>query len=269
MNTSSPTSTSPISAISATLDSTLGGRAAVVRCRGVVKTYGSGNSAVRALRGVDIDVGSGELLMLVGPSGCGKTTLISVVAGVLDRDAGECTVLGEDYSKMSSSARARFRGRNIGFVFQQFNLIPTLSIAENAAVPLLINGMGRKQALAQATELLAQVGLGDRAKDFPMRLSGGQQQRVAIARALVHRPRIIVCDEPTSALDHVTGQKVMELLRAVAAGNDLSLLVVTHDQRIFEFADRIAEMDDGRINRVSTGAGHARAAVRYAEDASK
>lgn len=241
----------------------------VVRCRGVVKTYGAGNSAVRALRGVDIDVAAGELLMLVGPSGCGKTTLISIVAGVLDRDAGECTVLGVDYSKMSSSQRAKFRGRNIGFVFQQFNLIPTLTIAENAAVPLLIGGVPRKRALAEATELLAQVGLGDRARDYPMRLSGGQQQRVAIARALVHRPRIIVCDEPTSALDHVTGQKVMELLRSVAAGNDLSLVVVTHDQRIFEFADRIAEMDDGRIKRVSTGEGHAHAAVALVEDQSK
>ncbi len=239
----------------------------VVSCRGVVKTYGSGNSAVRALRGVDIDVAAGELLMLVGPSGCGKTTLISVVAGVLDRDEGECTVLGQDYARMSSGARAEFRGRNIGFVFQQFNLIPTLSIAENVAVPLLIGGAPRKQALAAAAELLSQVGLGDRTRSFPQKLSGGQQQRVAIARALVHKPRIIVCDEPTSALDHVTGQRVMELLRSVAAGNDLSLLVVTHDQRIFEFADRIAEMDDGRINRITTGEGHDKAAHLHAEHA--
>jgi putative ABC transport system ATP-binding protein len=221
-----------------------------IRCRGVVKTYGTGTSAVRALRGVDIDVASGELLMLVGPSGCGKTTLISVIAGVLERDGGECSVLGQDYEKMSSSARAAFRGKNVGFVFQQFNLIPTLSIAENVSVPLLINGVGRKEAIERSKEMLAKVGLGDRTNDEPRKLSGGQQQRVAISRALVHKPKLLVCDEPTSALDAATGHKVMELLKTVAAENELSLVVVTHDQRIFEFADRIAEMNDGHIESV-------------------
>jgi putative ABC transport system ATP-binding protein len=222
----------------------------------VTKTYGTGPSAVRALRGVDLDVARGELLMLVGPSGCGKTTLISVIAGVLERDSGECMVLDQDYASMSSAARSRFRAQNVGFVFQSFNLIPTLSIAENVAVPLLINGMARHKAIAQAKDVLAQVGLGDRTDDVPSRLSGGQQQRVAISRALVHRPKLMVCDEPTSALDHATGQRVMELLRSVASGADLSLVVVTHDARIFEFADRMAEMDDGRIVKISTGQGH-------------
>ena len=231
----------------------------VVSCKGVKKTYGSGNSAVRALRGVDVDVHRGEMLMLVGPSGCGKTTLISVVAGVLDRDEGECTVLGADYARMSQAQKAAFRAVNIGFVFQAFNLIPTLTIAENVAVPLLINGVPRKQAVDRAREVLAKVGLGDRTNDEPRRLSGGQQQRVAISRALVHNPKLIVCDEPTSALDHATGQKVMELLRSVASAGGLSLVVVTHDQRIFEFADRIAEMDDGHVVRVGKGEGHATA----------
>jgi putative ABC transport system ATP-binding protein len=235
---------------------TLDAAGCVVRCRSVTKTYGQGVSAVRALRGVDLDVDKGEMLMLVGPSGCGKTTLISVIAGVLDRDGGECSVLGSDYATMNGNGRTGFRAKNIGFVFQTFNLIPTLSIAENVAVPLLINGVPRHKALAQARDILAQVGLGDRTNDVPQRLSGGQQQRVAISRALVHNPKLIVCDEPTSALDHATGQRVMELLRQVAAGNDLSLVVVTHDARIFEFADRIAEMDDGRIVRVSSGEGH-------------
>ena len=233
---------------------------AAVRCRGVTKTYGQGNSAVRALRGVDLDVRTGELLMLVGPSGCGKTTLISVVAGVLDRDGGECEVLGNDFARLSAGERAAFRARNVGFVFQAFNLIPTLTIAENVAVPLLIAGRPRRQSLDAAKEMLARVGLGDRVNDEPRRLSGGQQQRVAISRALVHAPRLIVCDEPTSALDHATGQRVMELLRSVAARGDLSLVVVTHDQRIFEFADRIAEMDDGHIVRVVDGEGRATAA---------
>lgn len=232
------------------------GRAVAVRCAGVTKTYGTGNAAVRALRGIDLNVHRGELLMLVGPSGCGKTTLISVVAGVLDRDEGECEVLGSDLDRLGSGERSRFRARNIGFVFQSFNLIPTLSIAENVAVPLLIQGEARKQAVDRAREILSKVGLGERTNSPPTKLSGGQQQRVAIARALVHRPKLIVCDEPTSALDHVTGQKVMELLREVAAGEELSLVVVTHDQRIFEFADRIAEMDDGRIVTIRRGKGH-------------
>jgi putative ABC transport system ATP-binding protein len=246
---------------SSSVGATLDGQGVAIRCRGVLKTYGSGTSAVRALRGVDLDVAEGEMLMLVGPSGCGKTTLISVIAGVLERDGGECTVLGQDYQKMNATQRALFRGKNVGFVFQQFNLIPTLTIAENVSVPLLINGFPRKEALERSREMLAKVGLGDRTNDEPRKLSGGQQQRVAISRALVHKPKLLVCDEPTSALDAATGQRVMELLRAVAADNDLSLVVVTHDQRIFEFADRIAEMNDGHIERVASGQGHTKADV--------
>lgn len=227
-----------------------------IHCRGVTKTYGKGDSAVRALRGVDLDVHVGEMMMLVGPSGCGKTTLISVVAGVLDRDEGECVVLGSDYRRIGAAATTKFRAVNVGFVFQSFNLIPTLTIAENVAVPLLINGVGRREAIARAGAVLERVGLGGRTGDLPSKLSGGQQQRVAISRALVHSPRLLVCDEPTSALDHATGIRIMELLRELASDQNLSLVVVTHDARIFEFADRIAEMDDGRIVRISTGQSH-------------
>ncbi|HLO41850.1 MAG TPA: ABC transporter ATP-binding protein [Phycisphaerales bacterium] len=225
-------------------------REIAVSCRGVTKTYGAGSSAVRALRGVDLEIRSGELLMLVGPSGCGKTSLISVIAGVLDRDGGECRVFGQDFAAMRSAERTSFRGKNIGFVFQAFNLIPTLSIAENVSVPLLINGWTMSKAVQAAREVLGHVGLGDRWQDTPTRLSGGQQQRVAIARALVHHPRLIVCDEPTSALDHATGERVMELLRESAVGAGKSLVVVTHDSRIFKFADRVASMDDGQIIRI-------------------
>lgn len=229
---------------------TAGQRPVAVRCRGVIKNYGVGNATVRALRGVELDVHEGELLMLVGPSGCGKTTLISVIAGVLDRDEGDCTVFGKDFSALSSNERTRFRGQTIGFVFQSFNLIPTLTIAENVSVPLLLNGVSRGPALKKAKEMLAVVGLGDRVNEAPNRLSGGQQQRVAISRALVHDPRLIVCDEPTSALDHETGHKVMELLRGVAMSGNRSLIVVTHDNRIFDFADRIAHMDDGVVDKI-------------------
>ena len=221
-----------------------------VRCDDIVKTYGTGSSQVVALRGVDLDVKAGELLMLVGPSGCGKTTLISVIAGILDPDSGECHVFGQDLPRMGNSEKTRYRGQTIGFVFQAFNLLPTLTAAENASVPLLINGMKRREAVDRAKDMLSRVGLGDRTNAMPSQLSGGQQQRVAIARALVHGPRLIVCDEPTSALDEKTGHTVMELMREIALGEDRSLIVVTHDARIFGFADRIAKMNDGRVEKV-------------------
>src|SRR5688572_3446352 len=192
-------------------------------------------------------------MMLVGPSGCGKTTLISVVAGILDRDDGECRVFGQDFQQMSAAEKTRYRGQTIGFVFQSFNLLPSLTAAENAAVPLMINGTRRKEAVKNATQMLERVGLGGRANALPSQLSGGQQQRVAIARALVHDPRLIVCDEPTSALDHETGHNVMELLKEVALKEDRALVIVTHDARIFEFADRIARMDDGRVIKIENG----------------
>jgi putative ABC transport system ATP-binding protein len=218
-----------------------------VHCRSVTKAYGTGDAKVVALRGVDLEVRRGELLMLVGPSGCGKTTLISVIAGILDRDGGECLVLGRDLQHMDTNHRAHFRGVSIGFVFQAFNLLPSLTGAENVAVPLLINGLARSHALARARELLDTVGLGVRTRALPPQLSGGEQQRVAIARALIHGPKLIVCDEPTSNLDRETGHSMMEILQRVARSPDRALIVVTHDERIFEFADRIARMDDGRI----------------------
>jgi putative ABC transport system ATP-binding protein len=223
-----------------------------VHCRGVTKTYVTGTTKVHALRGIDVDVNTGELMMLVGPSGCGKTTLISVIAGILDQDNGDCTVFGQNFKQMSQGAKTRYRGEMIGFVFQAFNLLPTLNAAENVSVPLLINGVPRKEAIERARAMLDRVGLGNRSQSMPNQLSGGQQQRVAIARALIHGPKLIVCDEPTSALDHETGHRVMELLREVALGDDRALVIVTHDARTFEFADRIAKMDDGHIERIVT-----------------
>jgi len=221
-----------------------------VRCRGLTKTYRAGDLSVMALRGIDLDVHRGELLMVVGPSGCGKTTLISVIAGILEQDSGQCEVFGRDLKGMDGKERARFRGTSIGFVFQLFNLLPALNAIENVSVPLLINGLARKNAEAHATEVLKTVRLGSRLDALPGNLSGGQQQRVALARALVHEPKLIVCDEPTSNLDHVTGRSMMELLRDIARSPDRALIVVTHDPRIFEFADRIAHMDDGKIIKI-------------------
>ncbi len=221
--------------------------AAAVECSNVTKTYDAAGTRVTALRGINLTVATGELMMLVGPSGCGKTTLISIIAGILDRDEGDCRVFGQDFSAMSQRRRTRYRGENVGFVFQAFNLLPTLTAAENVSVPMLINRASKSEAMDRAEEALRRVGLGERMRSLPKHLSGGQQQRVAIARALVHSPKLIVCDEPTSALDHETGHRVMELLKEVAVGANRALIIVTHDARIFEFADQIARMDDGRI----------------------
>ncbi|HEY1107407.1 MAG TPA: ABC transporter ATP-binding protein, partial [Opitutaceae bacterium] len=177
-----------------------------LRLRGIEKSFGAGDSLTRVLKQTDFEVKQGEIIMLVGPSGCGKTTLLSILAGTLHADAGEINVLGHALEKMSEAARTRFRAAHLGFIFQQFNLIPTLTVAENVSVPLLIQGAGAAEAEKRATEMLARVGLGNRARERPGRLSGGQQQRVAIARALVHAPPLLVCDEPTSALDSENGQ---------------------------------------------------------------
>lgn len=227
-----------------------------VRCRNVTKTYDSGGQKITALDGINLDVAIGELMMLVGPSGCGKTTLISVIAGILDHDAGSCEVFGEELAAMSNQEKLRFRANHIGFVFQAFNLLPSLTVAENVSVFLLINGVKRADAERKANSILEQVGLGDRAGFLPAQLSGGQQQRVAIARALIHDPGLIVCDEPTSALDHETGYTVMQLLKSIVLQNNRSLIIVTHDSRIFSFADRTAEMDDGRIVKVTQAVKH-------------
>jgi putative ABC transport system ATP-binding protein len=218
-----------------------------VQCRGVTKTYGAGATAVHALRGIDLEARRGETLMVVGPSGSGKTTLISIVSGLLDQDDGECDVLGYRIRDMAERSRARLRGRSIGFVFQAFNLLPALSAAENVAVPLILAGEPRRSALKTAAAVLDSVGLGKRPGALPAELSGGEQQRVAIARAIVHRPNLIVCDEPTSNLDHATGQEMMELIRKIANEDDRCVIIVTHDTRILEFADRVARMEDGRI----------------------
>jgi putative ABC transport system ATP-binding protein len=224
---------------------------AAIICKDVTKSYLTGKTVTPALRGVSLEVKQGELFMLVGPSGCGKTTLISVIAGILSHDGGECRIFGRDPNEMSDAERTAYRGETVGFVFQSYNLIPTLTTTENVSIPLLLNGFTREQANARAEEMLAKVGLKEKTRTLPTELSGGQQQRVAIARALAHNPKLIVCDEPTSALDHTTGGEIMELFRQEALNDSRTLVIVTHDSRIFHFADRIAVMDDGRIVQVA------------------
>lgn len=227
-----------------------------MRTRAVDKTFGEGDARTVALRSVDFEARMGELLMIVGPSGCGKTTLLSVVAGTLECDGGEISVFGSELHAMNRAEVTDFRKRNIGFIFQQFNLIPTITVAENVSVPLLIAGVGHREARDRAHAMLKQVGLEDKGDKRPTQLSGGQQQRVAIGRALIHEPRLVICDEPTSALDSENGQKIMGLLCDVARAPGRSVIVVTHDNRAFRYADRMTEMEDGRVNRVHENPQH-------------
>lgn len=216
-------------------------------CQGITKVFGDETNRVEALKGIDLELEEGKLLMIVGPSGSGKTTLISILAGILDQTDGTCTVFDQNYREMTNGQKTEFRGKNVGFVFQAFNLIPMLSSRENVAVPLILNGTETDDALKQADELLVRYGLEDKLGESPVNLSGGQQQRVAIARSCIHDPRLIVCDEPTSSLDADTGIKVMELFREEVLAKKRSLIIVTHDARIFPYADQIVKLDDGRI----------------------
>ena len=220
---------------------------AAVRVRNLRKDFGQGPTRVEVLRGVNFDAFQGQLTFLVGPSGCGKTTLISVIAGLLDSSGGEVELFNKNIEKFSGTERILFRRKNLGFVYQQYNLLPALTAAENAAVPLLAAGIRRRQAVDLAKSVLQKLGMGKRLEALPNKLSGGEQQRVALARALVHEPRLILCDEPTAALDHATGESVMQLLAENAVHPDRAVIVVTHDTRVFHHADAIAHMDDGRI----------------------
>jgi putative ABC transport system ATP-binding protein len=221
-----------------------------VRTRGIDMFFGDGETKVTALKQADFEARRGELVMLVGPSGCGKTTLLSVIAGTLTPQAGTVEVFGQRLDGLGQEELTAFRRKHLGFVFQSFNLIPTLSVLENVMVPLLIQGAPQGVAEAKARAILEKVGLKGREEGRPNALSGGQQQRVAIARALVHEPSLLICDEPTSALDKDTGAQIMQMVRDLSRSPDRCVVVVTHDHRIFRFADRIAEMEDGRIRRV-------------------
>jgi putative ABC transport system ATP-binding protein len=222
-----------------------------VSCKNVRKHFGEGETRIEALRGVEFEARFGELSFLIGPSGCGKTTLISVIAGLLDRTGGDLSVLGTEVDRLPPAERIVFRRKNVGFLFQQYNLLPAFTATENVSVPLLIAGEQRPHAMERARAMLSRLGLGKRLDALPAQLSGGQQQRVALARALVHQPRLIICDEPTAALDHQSGEAVMDLLAANAVHPDRAVIVVTHDSRVFHYAHTVAHMDDGRIAEVT------------------
>jgi putative ABC transport system ATP-binding protein len=220
----------------------------LVQAQGVGKVYGSGPAAVAALQNVDLRIGAGELLMVLGPSGSGKTTLLNVIGGIETPTSGRVIVGGRDLTGLDTDALSQVRRTTVGFVFQFFNLIPTLTARENVALLAELTGdTGRDTVRQRVAQVLAEVGLADRADHFPSQLSGGQQQRVAIARALVKQPRLLLCDEPTGALDPPTGRTVLALLQHLAHGEGRAVVIVTHNQALTAAADRVVRMGSGRI----------------------
>lgn len=236
-----------------------------IRVEGVSKWFGEGTLRTYAVRDVTLTAAFGELLYIVGPSGSGKTTLLSMLSGILRPNQGKVLVDDVDIWRLDENPRAEFRLKRVGFVFQDYHLFPRLTTAENVAVPLILKRRQWEDALREARHYLDVVGLAARAELPPAKLSGGEQQRVAIARAIVGSPDILIFDEPTASLDGDTGRKILEFVKTEVLNERRSILIVTHDARIFEFADRIVHMEDGRV--VGTEPGGSAAASKEASHA--
>lgn len=221
--------------------------APAIQLQGVTKVYGSGPLAFQALKGIDLTVGQGEFLMLVGPSGSGKTTLLSILGCVLSPTGGRGFLFHEPLHGRRESELPDLRLAYIGFIFQGHNLLPALDVVENVALPLRMRGHSRRAARAEAMDVLAAVGLADKARRLPEELSGGQRQRVAVARAVAGKPPLVLADEPTAALDAESGMQVTQLLRTLTRERGHTVMVVTHDNRIFHLADRTVHIEDGRM----------------------
>jgi putative ABC transport system ATP-binding protein len=220
---------------------------ALIEARDLVKIYAQGEASLRALDEVSIDVRPGELMLLVGPSGSGKTTLLSIVGCILRPSSGSLRVLGDEVTRLRERDLPAIRRERIGFVFQAFNLFPTLTALQNVALTLDLKGVSGRAARDRAAALLEQVALGDKLDAYPADLSGGQKQRIAIARALAGDPPVILADEPTAALDSKSGRAVMDLLQRLAHERRRAIVIVTHDNRMLDYADRTVRMEDGRI----------------------
>lgn len=218
-----------------------------IECKGIKKFYQENKITTAALNGVDVKIYDKQLTLLVGPSGSGKTTLMSIFQTIVTPDEGDLFILGHDVNQMSELEKAVFRNRNIGVVFQNLYLIPSLTVLENVTLPMIIKGEDEDIAKDKAVDLLKKLNIEGKVNSAPTQLSRGQQQRVAIARALINDPKIIMCDEPTSALDHEQGFAFMAILRELVAADDRTVLVITHDHRIFHFADQMIKLSDGLI----------------------
>ncbi|MGG1947007.1 ABC transporter ATP-binding protein [Trinickia sp. NRRL B-1857] len=217
------------------------------------KAFGEGDGRTVALKDVSLQAKFGELLMIVGPSGSGKTTLLSVISGVLRPDSGDVTVAGTDLWSQAGDSIAEFRLNHIGFVFQDYHLFPRLTTAENVAIPLILKRWDWGDALNEALKYLEIVGLKSRAELAPVKLSGGEQQRVAIARAMVSQPDILILDEPTASLDGDTGRAIIDFVARQVLNDRRCIVIVTHDARIFDYADRVVHMEDGQLKCIDQG----------------
>ena len=222
-------------------------QSAVLIAKNIIKDLGHGAGAVRALKGVSLELRPGELTLLMGPSGSGKTTLLSILGCILGPSDGTLSLAGNATAGLSAEQLAQLRRQHVGFIFQSYNLFPTLTAEENVRLALDVRGERGSAVAARAQRALQQVGLGHRMKSYPGNMSGGEQQRVAVARAIAGKPSVILADEPTAALDSENGNAVMELLSEIAAGSQHAVLAVTHDPRTMKYADRILKIEDGRI----------------------
>ncbi|MCC7043652.1 MAG: ABC transporter ATP-binding protein [Acidobacteria bacterium] len=220
----------------------------------VTKTYGTGPTATHALRHANLSVNPGEVMLLMGPSGSGKTTLLSIMGAILRPTSGRVIVGGVDVARVPERDLPGVRLRHLGFVFQGFNLFPALTVAENVGIALDIRGERGASVTTRVTAALEAVGLADKAASLPRDLSGGQKQRVAIARALVGQPSIVLADEPTASLDATSGRRVLELLRLLATRDGRAVVIVTHDSRTFEYADRAVRIEDGVVGETTSAA---------------
>lgn len=226
---------------------------AILEIKNLSKIYGSGHTQVRAVDNVSLEVNGGEIVLIMGPSGSGKTTLITMAGALLKPTSGSINLNGQDISQLSEKQLPRLRLKELGFVFQSFNLLASLTAQENAAIPLIAAGQKKKQALLKAKEALEKLGLGNRLNNLPRDLSGGEKQRVSVARALVNNPNVILADEPTANLDSKTGHEVMELLCAVGCREKKAVVIVSHDQRLKDIANRVIWFEDGKITKMELG----------------
>jgi putative ABC transport system ATP-binding protein len=224
-----------------------------VKADGLVKWFGESEARTYAVQGVSLEAFFGEMLYIEGPSGSGKTTLLSLISGILRPNSGSVLVEDKDIWNMTSDQIADFRLNKVGFVFQDYHLFPRLTTVENVAIPLILKRRDWNESINEAMEYLDIVGIKDRAQLPPVKLSGGEQQRVAIARAIASSPDILIFDEPTASLDGDTGRRIVEFVKDNILNGNRCIIIVTHDSRIFEYADRIMKMEDGRITDIEKG----------------
>ena len=230
-------------------------RVRLLTAKNVVKRYQMGDAEIEVLNGVDLELSAGERVAIVGRSGCGKSSLLHVLAGLDEADSGDIQMAGQSVTAADNEARTALRGRDMGFVYQQHHLMPEFSALENVALPLRLNGVGRKDAERRSFELLSRVGLEARVAHLPSELSGGERQRVAVARALVHQPKLVMADEPTGNLDDASAQELMSLMVELSNAHGVTLLVVTHDRSMLTHFDRVLTLSAGRLSSESVGGG--------------